>query len=150
MRRRNICLLISTAFIGCTFAAAARAQIGDVFYIDMENHNLTQPSGLTSPQQIMGNSAAPYINNLMTPGNANAAQISWASDYQNVGVGIHPSLPNYLFQEAGTNFGVTNDNMPFGPGGNNQGNAPNLSGLMQAAGQAWSNCSTWGDHGLSA
>ena len=28
--------------------------IGDVFYIEMENHNLTQPSSVTSPQQLLG------------------------------------------------------------------------------------------------
>ena len=26
--------------------------LGDVFYIDMENHNLLQPSSVTSPQQL--------------------------------------------------------------------------------------------------
>jgi hypothetical protein len=55
----------------------------------------------------------------------------------NVAPGIHPSLPNYLWQEAGTNFGVLNDNQPFGPGGVNQGNAPSLRGLLQAKGIAW-------------
>src|SRR5262249_56561848 len=45
--------------------------IGDVFYIEMENHNLTQPGSVTSPQQLLGNPAAPYLNSLMTPGNPN-------------------------------------------------------------------------------
>jgi hypothetical protein len=59
--------------------------IGDVFYIEMENHNLTQPSGLNgSPEQLLGNPAAPYLNSLMTPGNPNAAQTSYASNYYNV------------------------------------------------------------------
>jgi hypothetical protein len=49
-----------------------------------------------------------------------------------VAPGVHPSLPNYLWQEQGTNNGVFNDNQPFGPGGVNQGNALNLSGLLQA------------------
>jgi hypothetical protein len=73
--------------------------IGDVFYIEMENHNLTQPSGVTSPQQLLGNPAAHYLNSLMTPGNPNAAQTSYASNYYNVeynnpSVSIHPSEPN--------------------------------------------------------
>ncbi|MGZ3356225.1 MAG: alkaline phosphatase family protein [Isosphaeraceae bacterium] len=51
--------------------------------------------------------------------------------------GVHPSLPNYLWQEAGTNFGVANDNQPFGPGGANQGDALNLSALLQAKGISW-------------
>ncbi len=83
-------------------------------------------------EQLMGNPAAPYLNSLMTPGNPNAAQTSWASNYYNAAAGVHPSLPNYLWQEAGTNFGVNNDNQPFGPGGENQGNAASLTGLLQA------------------
>jgi hypothetical protein len=51
-------------------------------------------------------------------------------------VGIHPSLPNYIWSEAGSNLGVTNDNPPFGPGGNNQTSA-NLSGLLQSQGTSW-------------
>jgi hypothetical protein len=112
--------------------------LGDVFYIDMENHNLIQPSGLNkTPEQLLANPAAPYLNSLMTIGNPNAAQTSWASNYDNAGIGIHPSLPNYLWQEQGTNNNNYNDNQPFGPGGANQGNAPNLSGLLQIAGIPW-------------
>lgn len=50
---------------------------------------------------------------------------------------MHPSLPNYLWQEAGTNNGVNNDNQPFGTCGVNQGNTPSLSGLLQTAGVSW-------------
>ncbi len=128
-----VCLAASLAVA----ASATAESIGTVFYIDMENHNLTQPGGVTSPEQLLGNPAAPYLNSLITPGNPNAAQTSWASNYYNVAPGIHPSLPNYLWQEAGTNFGVNNDNQPFGPGGVNQGNAPSLSGLLQASGISW-------------
>jgi phosphatidylinositol-3-phosphatase len=127
------------AMVGCLLVAATATAgpLGDVFVIDMENHNLTQPGSVTSPAQLQGNAAAPYLNSLMTPGNPNAAQTSWASNYYNVAAGVHPSLPNYLWQEAGTNFGVTNDNEPFGTGGANQGNATNLSGLLQRAGISW-------------
>jgi len=112
--------------------------IGTVFYIDMENHNLTQPSSVTSPQQLLGNPAAPYLNSLMTPGNPNAAQTSYASNYYNVlfnnpSVSIHPSEPNYVWQEAGLN-GLLNDADPFP---NNIVNAPNLSALLQSAGISW-------------
>ena len=130
---------LCAAAMGAVFMVPASAgQIGDVFYIDMENHNLTQPSGFTtSPEQLLGNPAAPYLNSLMTPGNPNAAQTSWASNYFNVASGVHPSLPNYLWQEAGTNFNVFNDNPPFGAGGANQGNALSLSGLLQANHISW-------------
>src|SRR5262245_47158830 len=112
--------------------------IGDVFVIDMENHNLTQPSSVTSPQQLLNNPAAPYLNSLMTPGNPNAAQTSYASNYYNVlfndpSVSIHPSEPNYIWQEAGL-AGPLNDADPFP---NNIVNAPNLSALLQSAGISW-------------
>jgi len=134
------------------------AAIGDVFYIDMENHNLTQPSNVPpgTPQQLLGNPAAPYLNSLMTPGNPNAAQTSYASDYYNVlynnpSVSIHPSEPNYIWQEGGSNFGVANDDDPYANNGNTDpnlnnnvkliaatGNNPaNLSALLQAAGIPW-------------
>jgi hypothetical protein len=112
--------------------------VGDVFYIEMENHNLTQPSTVTSPQQLLGNPAAPYLNSLMTPGNPNAAQTSYASNYYNVlynnpAVSIHPSEPNYVWQEAGL-AGPLNDADPYP---SNIVNAPNLSALLQAAGIPW-------------
>jgi hypothetical protein len=114
--------------------------IGDVFYIDMENHNLTQPSGVTSPQQLLGNPAAPYLNSLMTPGNPNAAQTSYASNKYNVlfntGTHIHPSEPNYVWQEAGL-AGPLNDADPYTNTPNNIVNAPNLSALLQGAGISW-------------
>src|SRR5215472_7863633 len=104
----------------------------------MENHNLTQPNSVTSPQQLLNNPAAPFLNSLMTPGNPNAAQTSFASNYLNVlsnnpAVSIHPSEPNYVWQEAGLT-GPLNDADPFP---SNIVNAPNLSGLLQSAGIPW-------------
>ncbi len=51
---------------------------------------------------------------------------SYASNYQNV-PGVHPSEPNYVWQESGTH-GPLNDNDPYP---NNIVNAPNLSALLQ-------------------
>jgi hypothetical protein len=121
--------------------AYGNAVVGDVFYIAMEDHNLTQPSTLTLPQQILGNPAAPYLNSLMTPGNPSAAQTSYASNYYNVlynnsTVSIHPSEPNYVWQEAGLT-GPLNDADPYATTPNNLVNAPNLSGLLQSAGIPW-------------
>lgn len=112
--------------------------VGNVFYIEMENHNLTQPSSVTSPQQLLNNPAAPYLNSLMTPGNPNAAQTSYASNYYNAlynnpSVSIHPSEPNYVWQEAGLT-GPLNDADPYP---SNIVNAPNLSALLQNAGIPW-------------
>jgi hypothetical protein len=106
--------------------------IGDVFVIDMENHNLTQPGTVTSPPQLQGNTAAPFLNSLMTPGNANATYTSWATQYINAGAGIHPSEPNYIWQEGGSNFGVSNDADPSTSAGNVQPTStPSLSWLLQ-------------------
>lgn len=139
---------VSILFTTTVLALPAHAgKIQTVFYIDMENHNLTDPNpsgaiGGTqlAPAQLMGNVAAPYLNSLMTPGNPNAAQTSWAGNYKNVlansGQHIHPSEPNYLWQEGGSNFGVLNDasvaaNSPM------VGKAPSLSGALQAKGISW-------------
>jgi hypothetical protein len=143
MRRLACALLAGLAVFGAT---TARAGIQTVFYIEMENHNFMQPASQASPQQIFGNPAAPYINSLITPGNPNAAQVSWTPNYFSVGASVHPSLPNYLWQEAGTNFGITNDNQPFSNTGTNpfsnpllgaNANAPSLSALLQAKGISW-------------
>jgi hypothetical protein len=116
----------------------ARAEtIQSVFVIAMENHNWTQPGSQTSPAQVFGNPAAPYINSLVTPGNPNAAQTSYASNYLNSGTGIHPSEPNYIWSEAGSNLGVANDNDPFGTNGTNQSTAQSLSNYLQSSGQTW-------------
>ena len=119
---------IGVSLLAILIASSAQAQqIGDVFYIDLENHNLTQPPGVTSPEQLLGNSAAPFLNSLITPGNPNAAMTSYASNYQNV-PGLHPSEPNYVWQESGTH-GPLNDHDPYP---DNIVNAPNLSALLQA------------------
>ena len=39
-------------------------RVKTVFVVAMENHNWTQPSTQTSPQQIFQNPAAPFINSL--------------------------------------------------------------------------------------
>jgi hypothetical protein len=51
---------------------------------------------------------------------------------------IHHSEPNYLWAEAGTNFGVFNDNDPSQvPGGTNENADQHLTGLLQKAGKTW-------------
>jgi phosphatidylinositol-3-phosphatase len=126
--------MIGVSVFALMIAGSAQAQqIGDVFYIALENHNFTQPSSVTGINQIFGNSAAPFINSLVTPGNPNAAMVSYASNYQNVAPGLHPSEPNYVWQESGTN-GPLNDSNPYP---NNIVNAPNLSAILAAKGVSW-------------
>src|SRR5207253_2109943 len=86
----------------------------------------------------------PYINSLVTPGNSNAAQVSYASAYHNVlatpsgaNPSIHPSEPNYIWSEAGSNLGVLNDNEPYGAGGTNQNTTAHLSAQITNSGQTW-------------
>ena len=67
-----------------------------VFIILMENHNWSS---------IKGSVNAPYINNTLLP------MASYCDQYYNPPA-IHPSLPNYLWLEAGTGFGITNDSPP--------------------------------------
>jgi phospholipase C len=67
----------------------------------MENHNWTGDGSL----DIKGNPAAPYINKTLVP------IASHAEQYFNP-PNNHPSLPNYLWLEAGTNFGILDDGPP--------------------------------------
>jgi hypothetical protein len=129
---------VAAAAVLIAATAPAKAEtLQTVFVIAMENHNWSQPASQTSPGQILGNPAAPFINSLVTPGNPNAAQTSYASNYQNSGTGIHPSEPNYIWAEAGSNLGVLNDNDPFGTGGTNQTTNQTLSNNLQNAGITW-------------
>ena len=127
---------IGVSLLAIAIASSAHAQqIGDVFYIALENHNFTQPSTVPAgtPQQLFGNAAAPFLNSLVTPGNPNAANVSFAGNYQNVSPNLHPSEPNYVYQISGVT-GPLNDNDPFP---SNIVSAPNLNQLMAAKGQTW-------------
>jgi phosphatidylinositol-3-phosphatase len=132
---------------------SAHAQVTTVFYILLENRNFTA-NETSGGQQVVGSPAAPYINSLITPGNPNAAQVSYASCYHNdiavyngSGPSIHPSEPQYVWMENGSNESKLDDNDPYGgtdsvdqiynymaSTGNNM---ENLSGLLQNAGISW-------------
>jgi phosphatidylinositol-3-phosphatase len=158
---RAIVSIVSSLAVCCLTANAD--PINSVFVIAMENHNWTQPaSDLTAPHQIFNNPNAPFINSIVNPGfngggldpqvtlygsaapiNINS-QVSYATAYHNVlatpsgtGSHIHPSEPNYIWSDAGTNFGVTNDNVPYGSGGNNQTTTAHLASYLQQAGHSW-------------
>jgi hypothetical protein len=89
-----------------------------VFIILMENQDWAS---------IKGDSSAPYINNMLLPMAAHAAQ------YFNP-PGIHPSPPNYLWLEAGTNFGILNDD---DPSVNKQSTTMHLVTLLKSANISW-------------
>ena len=89
-----------------------------VFIVVMENGNWSS---------IKGSGNAPYINNTLLP------MASYCEQYFNP-PGLHPSEPNYLWLEAGTNFGITNDD---DPAINHQATTRHLVTLLQNAGISW-------------
>jgi phosphatidylinositol-3-phosphatase len=152
-----------TAVFAVTAAAADDGRsIKTVFVIALENHNWTQPANpFSGPiQQIFQNQNAPFINSLVN-GSAVATisgrqvkisqQVAYAANYRNVlataggnNPHIHPSEPNYLWAEAGTNFGVFNDDDPFFAYNttttnqiNNQDNQLHLVRLLTQARRTW-------------
>jgi phospholipase C len=92
--------------------------ITTVFLIMMENHNWSA---------IYESPSAPYINKTLLP------MASYARRYYNP-PGIHPSEPNYLWLEAGTDFGIAND---ANPNANHQQTHDHLVTLLSQAGISW-------------
>jgi alpha-D-xyloside xylohydrolase len=114
-------LTVITFLIGSLFASSTRAGLNassTVFIILMENHNWSS---------IKGSGSAPYINNTLLP------IASYADQYYNP-PGIHPSEPNYLWLEAGTNFGILNDNPPSS---NAQSTTSHFVTQLKNAGISW-------------
>lgn len=89
--------------------------IDHVVIIVEENH---------SASGILGNSDAPYINQL-------AAKNALATNYKAV---AHPSLPNYLALTSGTTAGITDD---CDPGGACTANVPNITDAIVESGRTW-------------
>jgi hypothetical protein len=89
-----------------------------VFVILMENHSLGD---------IQGNSNAPYYNGTLIPAGARALNYKTPA-------GNHPSEPNYLWLESGTNFNITDDN---DPSSNHQSTTDHLVTQLKNAGVSW-------------
>jgi len=147
--RTHRVVISGLAIAGALTVAGARTHATDVrsvFVIAMENHNWTQPANQFTGtiQQVYQNPAAPYINTLVDGSSPIGDQVAYATAYHNVratpGGGnpsIHPSEPNYIWAEAGTNFGILNDNDPYGTGGTNQSTSAHLSTMLTRAGWSW-------------
>ncbi len=91
-------ILISLLEIILSLVSFAQVPIPThVVIVIEENHDYTQ---------IIGSSAAPYINSLATGSNAALFTQSYAL--------THPSQSNYIMLYSGSNQGVTNDNLPSG------------------------------------
>lgn len=92
--------------------------IQTVFVIVMENHNWSD---------IKNSPDAPFINDTLLP------MTSYCEQYYNPSA-LHPSLPNYLWLEAGTNFGILDDNPPAN---DHQSTTNHLVTLLNKAGISW-------------
>jgi hypothetical protein len=92
------------------FTEAQMSKVKTVWVILMENHNWTgnNAGAAFGAPDIKGNPLAPYINGTLLNTSAHAEQ------YFNP-PGNHPSQPNYLWLEAGSNFGVLADTQPGQP-----------------------------------
>ena len=96
--------------------------IKTVWVINMENKNWT---GDTLAHNVKGNPEAPFINNNLVRLGAHAVV------YTNL---IHPSEPNKIWEEAGSNLGVTNDGSVAS---NHQSTTNHLVTRLAAAGKTW-------------
>src|SRR3989441_4037323 len=81
----------------------------------------------TDWSSVKNSASAPYINRTLLP------IASHAERYYNP-PNLHSSLPNYLWLEAGTNFGILDNNLPAQ---NHQGTSNHLVNLLEAAGISW-------------
>src|ERR1035441_9630427 len=88
---------LRAVFMLLILAAAAQAgnlpPVQTVFVILLENHNWAD---------FKGSADAPFINRTLLP------MASHCEQYFNP-PGLHPSEPNYLWLEAGTKFGILDD-----------------------------------------
>src|ERR1041385_258293 len=109
-------VLLTLVLLSGSVGGANLPPIHTVFVILMENESFSS---------IKGNSNAPYINNVLL------RQGSSCDQYYAIG---HPSLPNYLWLEAGTNFGIADDNQPSV---NHQATTNHLVTLLNRAGISW-------------
>jgi phosphatidylinositol-3-phosphatase len=103
-------------------AATAHAEnlppVQTVFVVLLENHDWADISGSTN---------APFINETLLP------MVSHCEQYYNP-PNLHPSEPNYLWLEAGTNFGILNDN---DPAYNHQNTTNHLADQLRGSGISW-------------
>src|SRR2546430_6219234 len=116
---RFILLLALTFFSFPQTHATSHTNIQTLFLIVMEN---------VSWPDIVGSTNAPYIKNVLLP------QSSYASNMFIV-PGTFGSLPQYLWLESGTNWGVTSDSSD--PSAHHFATTNHLVVQLQNAGISW-------------
>jgi phospholipase C len=115
---------------GGSGGAGGGSPIRTVFVIVEENHNW---------DSIVGSSNAPYINQTLLP------MSSYAKNYKGGDSGqLHPSEPNYIWMEAGSNTDLPNGNQTYTFKGDGDPSASNQStttqhlvSMLTAAGISW-------------
>jgi hypothetical protein len=97
--------------------ARAGHAIKSVFVIVMENQDWSA---------VKGSASAPFINGTLLAMGAHAERYS--------DVGVHPSEPNYVWLEAGSNLGIVNDDAAAY---NDRTTTKHLATLLDAVGVRW-------------
>lgn len=122
----SLCALL---LVATPVTQAQMSKVKTVWIILMENHNWTgnNTGAAFGDPDIKGSSLAPYVNGPLLATSAHAEQ------YYNP-PGNHPSQPNYLWLEAGTNFGILADTQPGQP---QLTTRQHLVTLLQNAGIFW-------------
>lgn len=111
--------LILFLLLGLTrLDAGTVPRIQTVFVILLENESWIE---------LEANPDAPYLNGTLLP------IASRCEAYFNI-TNLHPSLPNYIWLEAGTNFGILDDN---GPDLDHQNTTNHFVTLLKNAGISW-------------
>lgn len=105
-------------FVSHSMNGRPLADIQTVFVIVLENHNWVD---------FKDTSRAPYLNGTILP------MASHCEQYFNP-PGLHPSEPNYLWLESGTNFGIFDNN---DPSINHLNSTNHLTAQLNAAGISW-------------
>ena len=120
---------LSTFVMSSTVANAQMSSVKTVWVILMENHNWTgnNAGAKFGAPDLKDNPQAPYINGPLLETSAHAEQYYNPPDN-------HPSQPNYIWLEAGTNFGVLADTQPGDP---QISTHKHLVRLLEDAGISW-------------
>ncbi len=110
--------ILLTIVLNVTAHAGNVPPVQTVFVIVLENHVWSEFKDSTN---------APYLNETLLP------LASHCEQYYNP-PGLHPSEPNYLWLEAGTNFGIFDNS---DPAINHQNTTNHLSAQLRRAGISW-------------
>src|SRR5438105_2719961 len=113
-----VCLLLALTTAPIRSAANVLTNIHTVFLVLMEN---------VTWSEIRGSTNAPFINNVLLPNSSYCDNFFTAPNTSG-------SVPQYLWLEAGTNFGINDSADPLS---HHIASTNHLSAQLQAAGIAW-------------